>query len=219
MNLHDRPQYVVRQLLDRYGLWFARYRGCLDLAIQEVGASWEPTIPDFDEVDGCVRAGDVRQRTATFIEKRWKAAGSPLKLRTVGFVGLHLYTPEGRRIRTRKFPRSARTGLKLPITPWPDVLFGEDPSADPFEVSILWEIDFKTKSLKDAHLAAIDWKENSSGTEILYYAEEIPPAASGGLGGPATTPSNGPTTPFRPSADDFDDFLNEADEEAGPDPA
>lgn len=219
MDLHDRPRQVVQQILDSYGSWLSSYRGYLDVAVQEVGAIWEPRFPELGDVDACVTAGDVRQRAYASLLEEWKESNAPFRVKLVAFAGLHLYTPEGRRITTRKYPQDARTNAKIPVTEPPLVLFGEDPRADPFDISVLWDLDFNAKTLRSAHLAAIDWKdlEGDKGPPILYHAELISPLAIGEVHKPRREEHKPSMVELQ---DDFEDWLDDGMEEAGPpDPA
>src|SRR5258708_2265459 len=99
-------------------------------------------------------------------------------------------------------------------------LRGYDPPDNPYEVSVLLDIDLGTKTLYMASLAAIDWGKDDRGREI-YYEEEIPPPAvagfndpgsDGSLGGPGLGPSS-------PPDDDFNDLLGDGEEVTGTDPA
>jgi hypothetical protein len=99
-------------------------------------------------------------------------------------------------------------------------LFGHDPTAQPYEISVLLDIDPGTKTLYMASLAAIDWGEDNRGREI-YYEEQIPPPAmtgsddSGSGGSPGGAGSDSPSS----LDDDFRDFLGDGEGVSETDPA
>lgn len=223
VNLHPVGRDDVQRILAAHGSWLSCYRGCLDQAVQEAGGYWEaPDHPDFACIDASVRTGHVRV-LAGAVASRWPAHSASLRLKITSFCGLHLYTPEGQRIRTRSRPRDLRTGLPLrapkgwvPEAP----LWGHDPYAHSYEVSVLLDIDLGTKTLYKASLAAIDWGKHRRGREI-YYEEEIPPPAVTDLGDSGPSGGPGRSGPGFGSLmdDDFHDFLRDGEEVAGPDPA
>lgn len=223
MNLHGQGREDVRKILAVHGLWLSRYRGCLDQAVQEVGGYWEaPDHPDFAAIDPCVRTGHVRTLTAVVVA-RWPAQKATLRLKVTPFCGLHLYTPEGQRIKTRSRPRTRKTGqpMRAPKGEWiiGPPLWGHDPTAQPYEVSVLLDIDLGTKTLYKASLAAIDWGDDNKGREI-YYEEEIPPPAAMGFNDPGSDAGAGGPGPSRsPLDDDFTDLLGGGEGVAGTDPA
>ena len=224
MDLHRQGRNDVQRLLAVHGSWLSRYRGCLDQAVQEAGGYWEaPDHPDFVAVDPCIRTGHIRALAGAVVS-RWPARQASLRLKITSFCGLHLYTPAGQRIRTRTRPRNTKTGLPMraPKEEWVSgpPLWGYDPIAQPYEVSVLLDIALGTKTLYMASLAAIDWGEDDKGREI-YYEEEIPPPVAAGFddSGPDGSqggPGSGLNSPLD---DDFNDLLGDGEEVAGPDPA
>lgn len=221
MNLHHQACEDVQQILAVYGSWLSRFRGCLDRSVEEVGGYWEaPDHPDFAIIDACVRTGHVRA-LAGADASRWPAEKGSLRLKIVSFCGLHLYTPDGQRIRTRSRPRNMKTDqpMRAPKEEWvSSPLWGHDPATRPFEVSVLLDIDLGTKTLYMASLAAINWGEDDKGREI-YYEEEIRPSAMTGFDD--SGPSGGPAgpRPGSPLDDDFNDLLGDREEATGSDPA
>ncbi len=221
VNLHHPGREDVQRILANHGPWLRRYRGCLDHFVQEVGGYWEePGHPDFMDVDACVRTGHVRALAGPVV-RQWPTDRTSLRLKIVSFSGLHLYTPDGQRIRTRTRPRNIKTGLPMRMTKKTGTypLWGHDPLAQPYEISVLLDIDLRTKTLFKASLAAMDWGEDDKGREI-YYEEEIPPPAVTGFddSGPDGSPGghgSGSGSPL----DDFKDLLGDGEEVAGPDPA
>lgn len=237
MELWQQAESDVKCILSAHGPDLGNIRAFLDLAVQETGGYWEDPNPDFVSIDANVRAGHVRQFAAG--QMIGTANKSPvlrtLKLKVVSFAGLHLYTPEGRRMRTRKRPVNRRTrkpmravdpnaGLEplfdLGPTPQEVPLFGHDSSALPYEISILMDIDLGSKTLKAASVAAIDWGSDDKGRKI-YYEEEIPAKAMVGRGGP----DDGGSLPTasdgwdEPGSGGFDEFLGDEGEETGSSPA
>lgn len=220
MNLHDQGRQDVQEILAAYGRWLSRFRGCLDQSVQEVGGYWEaPDHPDFAALDSCVRTGHVRALAAADVT-RWSAQKASLRLKITSFCGLHLYTQEGQRIRTRTRPRKLKTGqsMRAAAEQWVcDPLWG-DPAVESYEISVLLDIDLGTKTLYKASLAAIDWGEDNKGKQI-YYEEEIPPPATTGFDD--LDPDARPGGPLRgPSLlDDFKDLLGSGEGVVGTDPA
>jgi hypothetical protein len=240
MDLQRQRQAMrhVKQLLGVHGRDLGTIRGFYDLSTQEVGGYWEDPNTDFLIIDPSVRSGHIRQMTAGRVAKR--GTEDPvlhtLLLKVVSFAGLHLHAPTGERIRVRKRPIDQKTGkpMRAPsaeFTAEPlfgddlaslgenGTLFGYDPDAQPYEISMLVDLDLATKTLKGAVLAAIDWGQDDRGREI-YYEEEIPatpmegfdgavgvapPPSAGGWGGGSET--------------GFEDLLQDEGEETGPDPA
>jgi hypothetical protein len=240
MNLHQQAESDVRRLVSAHRSDFSIVRGCLDMAVQETGGYWEHPNPEFLSIDASVRAGHIKQLAAGFITRRKVAkavAATPplptLRLRIRGFAGLHLYTPDGQRIRTRlrpvtgknRSPMHASQGDSDALFEYDEVrrasvpkpLFGHDAGAKPYEVSILMDIDLGTKTLKAAWLAAIDWGPHDRG-RVIYYEEEIPAPPMAGTSGPdGGTPV--PPGAGGPPEDGFGDFLGQEGEETGTDPA
>ena len=242
MELRQQAELDVKRILSAHGPDLGNIRAFLDLAVQETGGYWEDPNPDFVGIDANVRAGHVRQFAAG--QMSGSANKAPvlrtLKLKVVSFAGLHLYTPEGQRMRTRKRPVNRRTGkpmravdanagleplFDLGSTPQesPDAvqpLFGHDSSAHPYEISILMDIDLGSKTLRAASVAAIDWGSDDKGRKI-YYEEEIPAIAMVGRSGPDDGDSL-PTAPDgwnEPDSGGFDEFLGDEGEETGSGPA
>ena len=98
-------------------------------------------------------------------------------------------------------------------------LWGYDPFAKPYELSVLLDIDLGTKTLYMASLVAIDWGSDDKGREI-YYEEEIQPLAMTGFDDPGR--DEGPGRPGPDSGprldDDFKDLLGGGEGVAGSDP-
>lgn len=224
MNLHQQAREDVRRLLSTHDTWLSGFRGALDLSVQETGGYWEIPNVDFVSMDPSVRTGHVRQFTAGLLGKL-NSCESPLRVRVASFAALHLYTPDGQRIRTRSWPRSRKTGLLIQAsTHEQPFLVEDDPSLDdalfgsPYEISILMVIDLGTKTLQKASLAAIDWGDDDKGREI-YYEAEIPALPMEGFDDSGEDGTIiGPDSGGSP-ADDFGDFLDEEEEETGTDPA
>ena len=195
MDLHGKPEEDVRRILAAYGAWLSWFRGRLDRAVQEAGGYWEDPNLDLLSVDPCLRAGHVRQLAAT-MSGRWPKEGAALRLKVVSFAGIHLYTGEGQRIRTRSRPRNTKTGLPMrPTKSWSETpLFGYDPDAQPYEISVLMDIDLGTKTLAAAWLTAIDWGADDKGREI-HYEEEIPAPPLDGYGYGDTNADDAPKEP------------------------
>jgi hypothetical protein len=244
VNLHERAERDVKRILAAYGAELSDIRGYIDQSVQEAGGYWEDPNPDFVSIDPGVRTGHVRQWTAGLAAKvratrRKASASSPplLKLKVVSFAGLHWYTLEGERIRTRTRPMSGKRRRPMHAAPpdeglfryddlasssetsdEPGVLFGHDPGAEPYEVSILMDIDPGAKTLQGAWLAAIDWGPDDKG-RMIYYEEEIPAPPMKKLGDPGDGGTAVPPGAGGPAEDGFSDFLNEEGEETGTDPA
>lgn len=237
MNLREQAQRDVQAKLSAHGSDLSTIRAWLDQGVQEAGGYWEHPLPDFLVIDPSVRTGHVRQFAAG-LAVRQRAKGlvlRTLRLKVRSFAGLHLFTPDGWRIRTRQRPQDRKTGKPLHVSSEPEPLFeeeefrevaaagpsallGYDPSAQPYELSILMDIDLGTKTLRAASLAAIDWGKDDKGRKI-YYEEEIP-ALPIQLSGPA----GGGDAPGEPGSWDgpaggFDDLLHDEGEETGTDPA
>lgn len=218
VDLHQPGREDVQRILRAYGPWLSRFRGCLDQAVQETGGYWEaPNHPDFAVIDSCVRTGHVRA-LAGADAIRWPAQKASLRLKITPFCGLHLYTSDGQKIRTRSRPRNAKTGLPMraPKDGYARPLWGHDPSAQPYEISVLLDIDLGTKTLYRASLAAIDWGVDDKGREIYYEEEILPPAT--GFNESETEGPDAPESGFGSPLDDFTDLLGNG-EEVGPDPA
>jgi hypothetical protein len=207
-------------------------RGFYDLSTQETGGYWEHPNTDFLAIDPGVRSGQIRQLTAGEVSKRSKDLPvlQTLRLKVVSLAGLHLYAPTGERIRVRQRPVDRRTGkpMRAPdqtfyaeplfgedlVSPGEDgTLFGYDPDTQPYEISVLVDLDLGTKTLRAAALAAIDWGQDDRGKEI-YYDEEIPATPMEGFGGAVDgTPAPSAGGWGGGSGTGFEDFLR--DEEAG----
>jgi hypothetical protein len=97
-------------------------------------------------------------------------------------------------------------------------LWGYDPSAQPYEISVLLDIDLRTKTLAMASLAAMDWGEDDKGREI-YFELEIPAPPMTGFGDTGADESPVPPGSGPLPQDDFGDLLNEGEEDVGSDPA
>jgi hypothetical protein len=237
MDLREQASRDVKRIMAVYGLELSSHRGYLDVAVQEAGGYWEEPNTDFVSIDPCVRTGHVRQWAAGLAVKR-KAGKSALRLRVVSFAGYHLYTPDGQRIRARTRPTVKKTGLPMraargltealfefdpPARPGEvtdgsrTFLFGHEPAAQPYEVSVLMDIDLGTKALKSAWLAAIDWGPDDKG-KVIYYEEEIP-APPMQLSSPGGSAPSVPPGPQGPDGDGFSDFLGDEGETTGTDPA
>lgn len=219
MNLHKQAEEDVERILARYGTWLSGFRGCLDRGVQEAGGYWEDPNVDFRLMDPCTRSGHVRAYAGGLAVKLPDGEAA-LRLKIVSFSGLHLFTSDGQRIRTRTRPRNTKTGLPMRVgKSWADSpLWGHDPSAQPYEISVLVDIDMRTKTLAMASLAAIDWGEDDKGREI-YYEQEIsaPPLAGMGDSGSGGLPVR--PNPSGPLDDDFADYLGEGDDSVGSNPA
>lgn len=236
MDLRQLAEQDVRRILAAHGTDLGNIRGCLDLSTQETGGYWEDPNPDFVSIDPCVRTGHIRQLAVGQLLRRAaaKAVLCTLRLKVKSFAALHLFTPEGQRIRTRTRPVVRKTGKPMraadesePLISDEDLqglpgvdetLFGYDPLARPYEISILMDIDLGAKTLTAASLAAIDWGKDDKGRKI-YYEEEIP-AMPMQLGGP-TSGSNPPSTPdgWNSPGTGFEDFLRDEGEGTGSVPA
>jgi hypothetical protein len=223
VNLHRLGRDDVQWILADHGPFLSCYRGCLDHCVQEAGGYWEaPSHPDFVSIDPCTRTAHVRALAGAVVSQ-WPQGGASLRLKVTPFSGLHLYTPDGQRIRTRSRPRDLKTGLSMRMAKdWTLAapLWGHDPFAQPYELSVLLDIDLGTKTLYMASLVAIDWGTDDKGREI-YYEEEIPPPAVAGFddsgpdGGPGRPgPNSGPSLD-----DDFIDLLGDGKGVAGSNPA
>jgi hypothetical protein len=242
MDLWQQAEQDVKRILAAHGSDLGSIRAHLDLAVQETGGYWEDPNPDFVSIDPSVRTGHIRQLAAGQVAQRGtgKLALCTLRLKVASFAALHLFTPEGQRIRTRKRPTIRITGKPMRPTdvssePEPlfgddtegrgvlddaETLFGYDPSAQPYEISILMDIDLGTKTLTAASVAAIDWGKDDKGRKI-YYEEEIPAIPMEELNGPAGG-SNPPSAPGGWDAsggNGFEDLLRDEGEETGSDPA
>lgn len=217
MDLHQQAEEDVKRLLAEHGSQLSRIRGQLDLATQEVGAIWEAPNPDFISIDPCVRAGDIRQLAAGREAQR-KSNDNKLRLKRVAFAGMHFFTPEGQRIRTRSRP-STKAGAPIRQISYRSLaLWDDDLPERPYELSVLMEIDLGTKTLKGAWLAAVDWGKDDKGRQI-YYEEEISAPPMEGLNdGPNGAPTP-PTPDGSPPSDGFSDLLGDGEEETGADPA
>jgi hypothetical protein len=232
MDLQRRAAQHVKRLMAAHGGDLSTIRGCYDLSTQETGGYWEYPNTDFLIIDPSVRSGHIRQLTAGEVSKRSEAqpALRTLRLKVVSFAGLHLYPPTGERIRVRRRPFD-RTGKPMrapnpafctePLfgedldSPGEDgTLFGYDPDAQPYEISVLVDLDLATKTLRTAVLAAIDWGQDDKGKEI-YYEEEIPATPMEGFGGAVGgTPAPSAGGWGGGSGTGFEDLLQD-DEEGG----
>jgi hypothetical protein len=237
MNLWQQAQRDVQAKLAAHGPDFSTFRAWLDQGWQEAGGYWEHPLPDFLSIDPGVRGGHVRQ-VAAGLAVRHRARGlglQTLRLQVKPLAGLHLFTPDGWRIRTRKRPLERKTRKPMRVSSELDPLFGEedfqaappagavpllgyDPSAQPYQLSVLMDIDLGTRTLRAASLAAIDWGKDDKGQKI-YYEEEIP-AQPIQLGSPGSG-ANGPGAPgnWTGPGSGFDDFLRDEGEETGSDSA
>lgn len=234
------PQAIrdVKEIMAANGEDLRKIRTYLDLSVQESGGYWEEPNVDFVSIDPSVRAGHVRQLTAGQVSRQSAKAPAlrTLRLKVLSFAGLHLYTGQGRKIRVRNRPFDRRTGrpiraLDAEYRPEPmfgedlvsigknATLFGYDPSALPYEISVLMSVDLATKTLIAAALAAIDWGPDDKGREI-YYEEEIPatPMAGFGDGGADDTPTPPGGWGGEPGSG-FEDLLRDEEEGTGSGPA
>lgn len=237
MDLRSKAERDVKHALATYGPDFIKLRSALELAVQEAGAHWEHPNLELSLIDACVRSGHVRQLAAGHL-LRGRMGEVTLGVKLVPFAGIHLYTPGGQRIRTRSRPVTGRDRRPMrpdvfhadPLfdleigdqtgeeTEQSEVLFGHAPSAEPYELDVLLDLDVITKTLTMASLAAIDWGPDDKG-KMIYYEEEIPASTIALPSGP-----NGDGTPVPPGAegpadDGFGDFLADEGDETGIDPA
>ncbi len=223
VNLYVQAARDVQSVLASYRTHLIAIRGHLDVAVQEAGGYWEKPNLEFILLDPCTRNGHVRAVAGAQAMIDRTSLSIPededyLDLRIVSFSGLHFYNKYGRRIRTRSRPRDARTNRPLRVSKsgYTPPLW-DDGTSESYEISILFDVDLQTKTLRDAYLAAIDWGTDDKGREI-YYETEIPPPSTGtgglGLGGPQPQPR-----PIGPPDDDFNDLLGQDEDVDGPNSA
>ena len=219
MDLHQQAVQDVECVLAQYTSWLSAFRGCLDVAVQEAGGYWEDPQPDFRIMDACTRMGHVRA-FAGGLTAKLPQCKPRLDLKVVSFSGLHLYTQDGQRIRTRTHPKNAKTGLPMRVVQRGArlTLFGPEAAPEPYEISVLLSVDLRTKTLACASLAAVDWGEDDKGRAI-YHEVEIPPPPVFGVG--SSSGDGSPPKPHGPSVldDDFRDLLGAGEEVVGTDPA
>jgi hypothetical protein len=219
MQLH--PRSVVSKYLKRHLEDFVRVRQLLDEGIQHTAAQWEDKIA-FRRMDPCARASDIRQ----YFSASWTPLGDAKDSLTLDVRfnnGLHLYTPDKRRIRIKLHPRTSRTGALLPATD-PDAqlsLFEDSTSpSKAYELAVLWSIDFYTATLESAVLAAADFGLDDQGPSIIYAKEEIPAIATCGVDNiDVNSQGTNPRSRNQGPTDDFEEFLQSDGEETGPDSA
>jgi hypothetical protein len=246
MNLRERAREDVRGILAAHGTELGQHVTCFDMSVQETGGYWEDPNPDLASIDPGVRSAHMRQFAAGLARRAASVqAGKPaLRLRIRPMAGYHLLAPDGRTIRVRMRPVTGRNrrpmraatsdsellfeydlavGAQDPDarereeTANPGVLFGYDPSARPYEISVLLDVDLGTKTLSSAWLAAINWGQDDRG-EMIYYEEQIPAMPLGDVGEPGGR-SAGPSGPPDPADLGFEEFLKDEGEETGSDPA
>lgn len=219
MDLH--PLEDVQDYLDRYGADLSRFRNFLDDGVQDAAAVWEDKIAQFRDMDPCSRASHIR----TFVSAGWRPAeGEDVLSLDVRFNnGLHLYAPDGRRIRVKTRPRNPINGLPLPASHWggtQEDLFGNEVSPAPYELVILWSIDFGTSTLGTATLAAVDFGLDDNGPVSIYAEEEIPVlSASEGNREKADDQAEKPRSSASDPMDDFNEYLGDQEEDFGSGPA
>jgi hypothetical protein len=246
MNLHEQAREDVRDVLAAHGVELGQHVTCFDLSVQEAGGYWEDPNPDLANVDPGIRSGHFRQFAAGLAARAAQVrAGKPtLRLRLRSMAGYHLLTPDGQKIRVRMRPVSGRSRRPMRATASdseltfdydltagrqdpgpgergeaaaPGVLFGYDPSARPYEISVLLEVDLGTKTLASAWLAAIDWGKDDRG-KMIYYEEQIPAVPLDGTGQPGGGTAGTPG-PQSPAGLGFEEFLKDEGEETGSGPA
>lgn len=235
MNLRQQAQQDVSSILGAYGRDLGQHRAYLDESVQETGGYWEEPNPDFLNIDPSVRAGHVRQFAAG-LAARQKVGKPTLRLKIKSLAAYHLYTPDGQRIRTRNRPVDKKTRKPMraitsdsePLFGYDACmrtngasegsgpLFGYDPSAQPYELSVLLDVDLGTKTLLAASLAAIDWGRDDKG-RVIYYEEEIPAVPMA-----LNHPDNGTSPPpgaWGTSGSGFEDLLRDEGQDTGSAPA
>jgi len=246
MNLHEQAREDVRDVLAAHSAELGQHVTCFDLSVQETGGYWEDPNPDLAIIDPGVRSAHMRQFAGGLAARAARVhAGKPaLRLRLRSMAGYHLLTPDGRKIRVRMRPVTGRSRRPMRATTSdselmfdydltarvqdpdprdreeaevPGVLFGYDPSARPYEISVLLEVDLGTKTLASAWLAAIDWGKDDRG-KMIYYEEQIPAVPLDDTGEPGGGIAGTPG-PQSPADLGFEEFLKDEGEETGSDPA
>lgn len=226
MDLH--PRKVVRQFLRRHGEYLSLTRELLDGGVQDAAAHWEEGIPNFREMDPCSRASHIRQ----FVAANWRilsGVAHPLTLDVRFNNGLHLFNPQDVRVRVKTRPRNPKNNMPLSAMEWviQEDVFGNEIHAGPYELAILWTIDFTTSTLGSASLAAVHFGEDDNGPAVIYAEEEIPLLSTlrgskdndgDGDADPGSTGTVGSPGPAAPG-DDFDEYLEDDGEGYGQDPA
>jgi hypothetical protein len=234
MNLHEQARGDVLDVLAAHSAALGQHVTCFDLSVQEAGGYWEDPNPDLANVDPGVRGAHIRQYAAG-LAKRVQGGKPTLRLRMRPMAGYHLLAPDSRKIRVRMRPvtgrrrRPMRAADDSELTfdydmttrqqdPGPlenaeaaasGVLFGYDPSAQPYEISVLLDVDLGTKTLASAWLAAIDWGSDDRG-KMIYYEEQIMAMPLDDTGEPG---------PRDPGNLGFEEFLKDEGEDTGSDPA
>lgn len=168
------PRDAVHDALATHYRAFAVVHHLLDVAIQETALRWEDRFPDLKDMDGSFLASNVRGMLDA-LRKKGPLPRASLTMVTVNNCGQHLFDGQGTRFRILERPLSqVSPGRLLPICePETETLFGTVPSAAPYELAVLWTVNYKAKSLGKAVLAAASHIDNPRKAAI--YAEEILP--------------------------------------------
>jgi hypothetical protein len=213
VNLY--PQDAVRAALQAHHDGFAIVHHYLDVAIQEAAAQVEGRYPDLRQMHGAPFAGMVRSNVMAIAEGG-HLDDTTLRIATVSNCGQHIHDREGNRYRILKRPLSQRRpGWPLSVSPPElDTLYGPLDGVN-YTLEVLWSIDYSTKCLRRAVLAAT--AEIGSTAAIIYYEEQLPLAA------PVTLEAgidhfDGPLAGLADTDDDeetegYGDFFDEEDEE------
>lgn len=204
MVLHP-PQVTVARIVARHSAALGLIQGYLDLCVQDAYSRWSDKYAPRD-LHGTVLATSVRNLLLTLATNPLMG-GSSLSMTKGPNCSARLFDDLGNRIRIRKRPASMKTHIALPATEAPiHTLFGEDLSAAPFEIAILWEPDLKTQTLRAAVLAAVADLDMPHKTAI-YAEQELPIVLA-----PSVQP---PTLSDEDLLDDFNEYTE--DEDAGSD--
>jgi hypothetical protein len=198
MVLHT-PQVIVARIVARHSAALGLVHGYLGLCVPDAYARWSDKYAPKD-LEGTVLATSVRNLLLTLATNPVMQTSS-LSMAKGPNCSARLFDDIGNRIRIRKRPMSMTTHMALPTTEAPiHTLFGEDLSAAPFEIVILWEPDLKTQTLNGAVVAAVADLDTPHKTAI--YAElELPMALA--------SPGRPPAMSDEDLLDDFDEYTED----------
>jgi hypothetical protein len=204
MLLH--PVRAIEELLKAHSESLATLHGCLDHAAAETFARWEDRFPDAKKMDQSVLAGCVRQTLVELLKQHRSAQMSDIAIDQRLNCGIHLHLKSGTRLRVRKRPMSLISGEPISTGEVPETLFGE--AFPPYELAVLWTLDFGAKTLGRATLAAATSLDEPHLAAVYHDAALPAPSQTSGKRNNETGGVD----------DDFDDFFDSG-EASGPTPA
>lgn len=171
----------------------------LAIAVPEAFSQFERRHPD-GRVQGGVFAAAVRDVVLVEFETREMRLGT-LRAIEGSFRSVRLIDPSNWPCRVHLHPRDWQSKKYLPVTqPEIDTFWGADPAMAPFELAVLWIPSVRSKSLRDARLAAVANLDERTKT-LVYAATMLPPLTDEQGWEPRITET------YAPVVDDLSDFF------------